>query len=105
MVYPPCDTTALISEISLHRQRENQVISFAQFRPEKNHPLQLRVWKSVLSDPRVPQDSKFLMIGTVRGEEDQKIVDDLRTMAKDLKIERNVEFKINQPRDVLFEEF
>lgn len=45
------------------------------------------------------------MIGTVRGEEDQKIVDDLRTMAKDLKIERNVEFKINQPRDVLFEEF
>jgi hypothetical protein len=39
--------------------------------------MQLRIWKKVLEDKNVPEDSKFLMIGTVRGDDDQKIVDNI----------------------------
>jgi hypothetical protein len=34
----------------------------------------------------MPEDSKFLMIGTVRGDEDQKIVDNILKEAKELGI-------------------
>jgi len=48
------------------------IVSFAQFRPEKDHPLQLRVWSNILKDYKeVPKDAKFVMIGAVRGPDDQ----------------------------------
>jgi alpha-1,2-mannosyltransferase len=50
-LYPPCDTSEFIKRISLdpkQNPRENNVISFAQFRPEKDHMLQLAVWKECL---------------------------------------------------------
>ncbi len=47
--------------------------------------MQLKIWKKVLEDG-VPNDSKFLMIGTVRGEDDQKIVDNIQREAKELGI-------------------
>ena len=38
-IYPPCDTSAFMENISLEKKRENLMISFAQFRPEKQHQL------------------------------------------------------------------
>lgn len=43
IVYPPCDVSAL-SQLSLSG-RKNVIISVAQFRPEKNHALQLNALK------------------------------------------------------------
>jgi len=41
-IYPPCDTSDFINRISLDpKKRLNMMISFAQFRPEKQHYLQL----------------------------------------------------------------
>mmetsp|Transcript_18405 Transcript_18405/g.31476 ORF Transcript_18405/g.31476 Transcript_18405/m.31476 type:complete len:99 (+) Transcript_18405:741-1037(+) len=69
-VYPPCDTSQYIEKITIDTPRDNLIISFAQFRPEKQHTLQLKVWKQVLEDEKVPRSSIFTMIGTVRGRED-----------------------------------
>jgi hypothetical protein len=44
--------------------------------------MQLRIWKRVL--PKIPQGSKFWLIGTVRDEDDQRIVDELKDLAKRL---------------------
>jgi len=72
-LYPPCNTSDFIKKIDLDlvkNPRENHVISFAQFRPEKDHMLQLAVWKECLDTNKMPADAKFIMIGTVRGPED-----------------------------------
>ena len=34
-LYPPCDTSEFINKIKLDAERDNLMISFAQFRPEK----------------------------------------------------------------------
>jgi alpha-1,2-mannosyltransferase len=47
-IYPPCDTTDIINCVSLDGKRSNYLVSFAQFRPEKDHHLQLRVWSNIL---------------------------------------------------------
>ena len=39
---------------------------------------QLEVWKKVLEDNNTPSDSKLIMIGTVRGPDDEEIVDELK---------------------------
>jgi glycosyltransferase involved in cell wall biosynthesis len=54
-------------------------MSFAQFRPEKDHELQLRVWRKIL--PKIPVNAKFILVGSVRDAEDQKIVDALKRKA------------------------
>ena len=81
------------------------MISFAQFRPEKQHDLQLRVWKDCISKEDFPKDAHFKIIGSVRGPEDQKIVDDLKVLAKELKIDDRVSFQIGASRNQLFEIF
>lgn len=72
--YPPVDTTDLMNAIpDLTVPRDNLMVSFAQFRPEKDQAMQLRIWKKVL--PKIPKGSKFWLLGTVRDEDDQRIVD------------------------------
>jgi len=40
----------------------------------------------------IPPDAKYIMIGTVRGPDDEKIVQDLKDKAKELGILERVEF-------------
>lgn len=48
-IYPPCDTTCFKQiDIDDASKRENMMVSFAQFRPEKQHQLQLEIWNRVL---------------------------------------------------------
>lgn len=75
------------------------MMSFAQFRPEKDHPLQLRVWKKVL--PFLASDAKFILVGSVRDQDDQRIVDSLKVLARDLGIAHSVEFRVNLSRSDL----
>lgn len=59
----------------------------------------------MLKDPKVPLDAKLFMVGTVRGDADQKIVDELKSSARDMGIQDRVEILTNQPRDKLVEIF
>lgn len=101
-IYPPCDTSEFIKNISLTKPRENMMISFAQFRPEKDHMLQLEIWKQVLSNAHCPEDAHFTLIGTCRGEDDRKIVESLKERADELGIRDRISFELNVSRDELF---
>ena len=72
------------------------MVSFAQFRPEKDHQLQLKIWKAAL--PKLPKDAEFLLIGATRGEDDEKLLADLKQMAKDMQIAGSVRFLVNETR-------
>ena len=76
--------------------RENAILSLAQFRPEKNHKLQLTVFARVLQ--KAPE-TMFWMMGGARNESDLQLVEDLKQFAfKDLRIpEERIEFIINAP--------
>ncbi|KAM0748153.1 UDP-Glycosyltransferase/glycogen phosphorylase [Meredithblackwellia eburnea MCA 4105] len=98
-VYPPCDTASLAA-LPLEG-RENMILSLAQFRPEKEHHVQLRAFKLFLAqNPQYKTGKrkyKLIMSGSVRNEGDEKRVVLLRDLAKELDIEDNVEFVINVP--------
>ena len=47
-IYPPCDTQDLIESNPLAASRQNHIVSIAQFRPEKNHAQQLKIFKLAL---------------------------------------------------------
>jgi alpha-1,2-mannosyltransferase len=86
ILYPPCDIEEFGEAKKVrgekNRNAENVVLSFAQFRPEKQQDLQLKVFKRSL--PKLPKDAKLWLIGSVRGEDDERIIANLKQMAKEL---------------------
>ena len=96
IVYPPCDTTAF-QQVPIERNRRVfRIVSIGQFRPEKNHELQLRVLQEFLHQLTSQERSqvKLVLIGSCRNKEDYDRVDELKRLAKDLGVTNNVEFKI-----------
>lgn len=49
LVHPPCPVSSLAASASLQTRRESLVLSVGQFRPEKDHALQLRAFAAFLS--------------------------------------------------------
>ena len=101
IVYPPCDITEFV-KIDLHRNRNKDVrsiLSIAQFRPEKNHPLQLHSFKTFFDTLQDSEKSKYklLLVGGCRDEGDAQRVEALRNLAEELNITNNIEFKLNVP--------
>lgn len=97
LVYPPCDFTAL-SSVSLGPRDSDvkQIISLAQFRPEKNHEMQL----DAVARVRRQTSRKFrvLFVGGCRDAGDYERVERLRRMAADLGLDHGtVEFVVNAP--------
>eukprot|EP00550_Attheya_septentrionalis_P009430 CAMPEP_0198297260 /NCGR_PEP_ID=MMETSP1449-20131203/36260_1 /TAXON_ID=420275 /ORGANISM="Attheya septentrionalis, Strain CCMP2084" /LENGTH=449 /DNA_ID=CAMNT_0043998143 /DNA_START=201 /DNA_END=1550 /DNA_ORIENTATION=- len=106
VVFPPCDTKSL-EYLSLSN-RENIVVSIGQFRPEKDHALQIESFAHLLakySDIQNIMAVKLVLIGSCRGEEDESRVQQLRELSDRLGIASRVEFVINQPYPVLKEWF
>lgn len=97
VLYPPAaiGDGSQISKIG-KENRENAILSLAQFRPEKNHKLQLAVFARVLQKS---PNTVFWLMGGGRNEGDFKLIDELKKFAlSDLKIpEKNIEFLINAP--------
>ena len=96
IVYPPCDTTAF-QQVPLERDKKQfRIVSIGQFRPEKNHDLQLRVLKRFLSNltPAERNRVKLVLIGSCRNHEDYSRVGDLKHRAEELGVTNSVEFKI-----------
>jgi len=106
IVYPPCDTREMV-KFSL-TNRERVILSVAQFRPEKDHAMQLRVFHRLLNEhPEYTKNDdqriKFVLVGGSRNEGDACRVDGLRKLAKELSIESQVEFVVNASYPLVLE--
>ncbi|XP_075418993.1 GDP-Man:Man(3)GlcNAc(2)-PP-Dol alpha-1,2-mannosyltransferase [Tenrec ecaudatus] len=105
IVYPPCDVQTFL-DISLHEKKTTPghlMVSVGQFRPEKNHPLQIRAFAKLLNK-QVSQalpSIKLVLIGGCRNKDDELRVNRLRKLSEDLGVQDNVEFKINIPFEEL----
>ncbi|KAJ2413276.1 asparagine-linked glycosylation protein [Coemansia sp. IMI 209128] len=125
VVYPPCDTLVLAEFPLVGRQP--LVMSLAQFRPEKNHRLQIEAFAHLLkAHPEFvmpaserPLDPEALlancrdgsgirypvlvMIGGARNIEDEARAEELRQMAARLGIDRQVLVIVNAPWSQILE--
>ncbi|KAF8158434.1 mannosyltransferase [Crassisporium funariophilum] len=106
IVYPPCDTREM-GKLPL-TNRERVILSVAQFRPEKDHPAQLRAFHRLLElhpeyARKGDQYVKLVLVGGSRNSDDAQRVDDLRKLAKELDLEPHVEFVVNASYSVVLE--
>jgi alpha-1,2-mannosyltransferase len=103
VIYPPCDVKSFDPIFASQEHDKNFYISsVAQFRPEKNHQLQIRAFSKFLNNLKEQNEQvkdmesiKLVLIGSCRDEQDQQRVEMLKNLAKSLKIEDKVEFKLN----------
>lgn len=106
IVYPPCDTDSL-RKLDME-DRENLILSIGQFRPEKDHALQIKAFakmRNIAEGRDQLTDFKLILVGSCRGKEDQDRVKILRELAESLNVTENVEFVLNQPFPVLKDYF
>jgi alpha-1,2-mannosyltransferase len=104
IVFPPCNTDHL-QQIPLSSPcRDDRIISVAQFRPEKDHSLQLRAFH-LLKEAGHAKGATLVLIGASRNSEDDERVSALRSLSAELGIRDQVEFKVNVPFSELCEEF
>ncbi len=83
---------------------EIRILSIGQFRPEKNHELQLKAFAELQQLVDVNRTVKLILAGSCRHEEDGQRVDDLKLLAKKLEIDHLIEWKLNIPYLSLIEE-
>jgi alpha-1,2-mannosyltransferase len=107
LLFPPVDVKAFTNlDLNSSSRHKRHILSVAQFRPEKNHRLQLEVFAQFLNRLSIRSerdDARLLLIGSVRNEGDQHRVDELETIARQLNIESQVEFHLNVSFDRLLE--
>ncbi|EGG13977.1 glycosyltransferase [Cavenderia fasciculata] len=91
LLYPPVDVSSRIALPLNWQKRKNMVLSIAQFRPEKDHMLQLLTLDHLLkTHPQHKKDLELVMVGSCRGEEDRGRVEQLEKKIKELGLEKNV---------------
>mmetsp|Transcript_63678 Transcript_63678/g.94538 ORF Transcript_63678/g.94538 Transcript_63678/m.94538 type:complete len:293 (+) Transcript_63678:92-970(+) len=99
IVYPPCDTKSL-EDLPLEN-RKDIILSIGQFRPEKDHALQLRSFALLLKkypdDTKKTWNVKLALVGSCRGPDDEQRVEELRNLSASLDISDSVEFVLNRP--------
>ena len=96
VIFPPCDTEQL-QKLPLH-PRQKIVMSVAQFRPEKDHALQLHAFADFRK--RYPKESdgwKLHLCGGVRDARDEALLAALKKEAARLGVEGHVSFLVNVP--------
>eukprot|EP01132_Coremiostelium_polycephalum_P009088 gene9088-11138_t len=104
ILYPPVDVESR-KELPLNWMgRKNWVLSIAQFRPEKDHQLQLRTMHQLFQKYPIHKDkfnTKLILVGSTRDQDDRNRVEKLKELAIELGIEKNVEFHIGVSADRL----
>ncbi|EAN99661.1 putative alpha-1,2-mannosyltransferase [Trypanosoma cruzi] len=95
LVYPPCAVNQFMPLRKPPEQHVNTIVSVGQFRPEKNHLLQLRAFAKAL--PRLPADARLIMVGGARAADDRKRAEDVVEEAKSRGISDRVEVRIGVP--------
>ncbi|XP_062866651.1 GDP-Man:Man(3)GlcNAc(2)-PP-Dol alpha-1,2-mannosyltransferase [Trichomycterus rosablanca] len=111
VVYPPCDVQAFLSDPLEEEKKGNKlhsIVSVAQFRPEKDHQLQIRSFRKLLGRHEAKPGSrdmvKLVMIGGCRNQEDEDRVLMLRGLCQELGVADRVQFKLNIPFEELKKE-
>ena len=108
VIYPPVDTQSCV-QTNINNERENIILSIGQFRPEKDHALQLHSFATFLTMYKKKaamndDDSiQLVLIGSCRDDEDAYRVTQLKQLAKELNIEQYVKFVINRPYSVIID--
>lgn len=108
LVYPPCEVEHLKKIAHDSKQPSKiRILSLAQFRPEKDHPLQLQALYELreLIPENVFENTTLVLCGSCRNQGDSERVKDLQDLSKHLSLENNVEFKVNLSYTDLLEEF
>lgn len=108
-LYPPCNVEHLTS-LPLPKDDEKsndiRIVSVAQFRPEKNHPLMLRAMyelRSIVKE-EIWEKIRLILIGSCRNFEDEGRMKDMQDLSKHFALDENVEFKLNIPYSDLLAE-
>jgi alpha-1,2-mannosyltransferase len=97
-IFPPSNTVRW-SQISLSMPRQQIVLSVGQFRPEKDHALQIRAFSKLMQskDGARFANTKLVLLGSARHEEDERLVRSLRQLVQELGVEDKVQFVVNAP--------
>ena len=117
IVFPPCrisNTTTSSSSNNYHKtattnnthscQRERMVLSIGQFRPEKDHELQIEALALLFEKhPALKGDVKMIMVGGCRNSDDEQRLRHLQEMTKKSNLESSIEFVVNKPYSVVEE--
>ncbi|CAL8371185.1 unnamed protein product [Arctogadus glacialis] len=138
VVYPPCDVRSFL-ELPLEEEEPEEeeeeegweelgqetgsvvgsggtgikkchsIVSVGQFRPEKDHQLQIRAFRKLLDrkeaeGPEGRESLKLVLIGGCRNEEDEDRVLMLRGLCMELGVADRVEFRLNVPYEELQKE-
>ncbi|XP_063230362.1 GDP-Man:Man(3)GlcNAc(2)-PP-Dol alpha-1,2-mannosyltransferase isoform X2 [Bacillus rossius redtenbacheri] len=112
-VYPPCDVSELKAlpllsdgdaspapDVGAGRTRRSgkvRIVSVGQFRPEKDHPMQLRSMYQLrqIVPEEVWDNLTLVIVGSCRNREDEERVQDMKDLCKHLSLENNVQFRVN----------
>ncbi|KAL9098249.1 MAG: hypothetical protein Q9163_006060 [Psora crenata] len=100
VVYPPVSVEEILNKIPLEGPnvlpRERILLCIAQFRPEKNHELLIQSFAHMVqAKAKGTEGARLVLLGSVRDDEDQTLVYKLRLLAKELKVDDQVDFRIN----------
>lgn len=93
ILYPPCGIKDLKCT-TVSSLREPWIVSIGQFRPEKNHALQIRAFAAAL--PKLPAGVKLILMGGARNREDLERVRALQQLASDVGASHAVEFRVSR---------
>eukprot|EP00768_Dysnectes_brevis_P001447 gnl/Dysnectes_brevis/1372_a1542_2459.p1 GENE.gnl/Dysnectes_brevis/1372_a1542_2459~~gnl/Dysnectes_brevis/1372_a1542_2459.p1 ORF type:complete len:471 (-),score=59.29 gnl/Dysnectes_brevis/1372_a1542_2459:40-1452(-) len=91
-IYPPCPTDHL-RHLAVEREGK-LVLSIGQFRPEKDHIRQIRVFAEL---HRLHGSARLVCVGSVRDEGDAQRLAAAQAEAVRLEVDDSVEFKANIP--------
>ncbi len=103
LLYPPCSTN--LYDGSSKTQRENMIVSCAQFRPEKRQKMQVDIFGEVIKHKGVPENLKLVITGAVRDEQDRKLFNEVQDYVKSKGLEGRIEVYQNLPWNLLKEKF
>ena len=101
ILYPPC-STEIYQECFSNNNRNNLIVSFAQFRPEKNQKMQIDIFNQI--KPKF-NNLELHILGAVRNEDDQKLFDGLQNYINSLNLSQSVKLIKNAPTSLVQEEF
>lgn len=102
VLYPPCNVEQFTEMRRAPKDRVNNIVSVGQFRPEKNHQLQLMAF--FRAQRYLPPDAKLIMIGGVRNSDDENRARDIQLQAEKLGISDRVDIRTSASvRDIVAE--
>lgn len=91
LVFPPCDTSEFQS-IPVDKRNAFRILSIGQFRPEKNHRLQIESFSLFFNSlgAQEKKHARLVLVGGCRDAGDERRVEELQGRASALNLEKEV---------------